>query len=222
VSHRDKETYEAEDAQGTGQRLLEFFTTEVSLANYARGGRAINGFKEDGFWASILENGNPGDVVLIQFGINDRSDVPDAEDFKNYLRDYTNEAREKQLIPIFVTPIARGNSSDGVFSRNYVKYCDAKIEIGAEMDVPVIDLQTEMVDWFNEIGADRVQPDIMRDNIHPGSLGAYHSARIIADWFSKSNVVPMRDYVITEKLDPNVPPTEDGWNPRDNYIPTPP
>jgi lysophospholipase L1-like esterase len=164
-----------------------------------------------------LSGTQPGDVILIQFGINDRGDVPDKEDFKNYLRRYTREARAKQAIPVFVTPTPRFQHKNGVFTNAFVKYCDAKFEVGKEMGVTVIDLQKKGLNFYTEIGPERVSKEMMRDTLHPIKDGAYHLARLLAEGISESNLVPLRDYVISEKLDSNTPQMTDGWNPRSGY-----
>jgi len=203
--------------QGVGQRLPEFLNDEVSVANYAKGGRAISGFEKDGFWNDILNQAKPGDVILIQFGINDRGDVPNKEVFKDYLRSYTKEARAKQAIPVFVTPTPRNQHRNGVFTNAFQKYCDAKFEIGEEMDVTVIDLQSKGRDYFSNIGPGRVSDDMMIDTLHLGIQGAYHMARLLAEGISESKLSPLRDQIFLDKLDPNLPPSEDGWVPRKGY-----
>jgi len=53
--------------------------------------------------------------------------------------------------------------------------------------------------------------------LHPIKDGAFHLARLLAEGIYESNLVPLKNYVITERLDSSHPQTVDGWNPRVGY-----
>ena len=57
--------------RGWGEMLQEFFTSDVRVINYARGGRSSRSFTEEGLWDKVKSNLNPGDYVFIQFAHND-------------------------------------------------------------------------------------------------------------------------------------------------------
>ena len=205
------------DQQGVGQRLPEFLMNDVSVANYAKGGRSIRTFKTEGFWGDILDAVQAGDVIFIEFGINDRSDVPDKSVFKDYLRDYVKDARAKHAIPVFVTPTPRNQHKNGVYTNAFTKYCEAKEEVAKELSVPLIDLQTLGRDYYTKIGVDKVTNVMMKDTLHLRSPGAYQMARLLAKGLSESNLYPLRNKVIQENLDEDRQPEVDGWNPRTGY-----
>lgn len=212
--------YESNDAmqQGVGQRLPEFFANNVSVANYARGGRAISSFLNEGIWGNILKAVRPGDYVLIQFGINDRGDVPDKEVFKNYLRTYVADARQREAIPVFVTPTPRLQyDGEGVFTNAFTKYCEAKLEVGAELGVTVIDLQSKGRNFYTEIGPSEVESKMMIDSLHLRVLGAYHMARLVAEGIAESKLSPLNTYVLGGRLDSKLTPVATGWSPRAGY-----
>lgn len=47
--------------RGWGEMLQEFFSKEVQVINYARGGRSSRSFWEEGRWDKVKENISPGD-----------------------------------------------------------------------------------------------------------------------------------------------------------------
>ena len=207
----------ASNQQGVGQRLPEFLIKDVSIANYAKGGRAITSFKSDGFWGDIISNVRSGDVILIQFGINDRGDVPDIEVFKEYLRQYVKDARAKNAVPVFVTPTPRNQHKNGVYTNAFTKYCDAKAEVAKELNVTLLDLQTKGREFYTEIGVNEVTNVMMKDALHLLKPGAYHMARLLAESIAESPLYPLRNKVITENLEVDRKPEVDGWKPRAVY-----
>ena len=60
--------------RGWGEMLQEFFTSDVRIINYARGGRSSRSFTEEGLWDKVKSNLNPGDYVFIQFAHNDEKE----------------------------------------------------------------------------------------------------------------------------------------------------
>ncbi len=58
--------------QGWGVPFADYFDpTKVNVANRARGGRSSRTFIAEGSWDKLLAEVKPGDIVLIQFGVND-------------------------------------------------------------------------------------------------------------------------------------------------------
>ena len=47
--------------RGWGEMLQEFFSKEVQVINYARGGRSSRSFWKEGRWDKVKENISPGD-----------------------------------------------------------------------------------------------------------------------------------------------------------------
>ena len=87
-------------------------TDSVIVDDRARGGRSTSSFFEEGRWSEIYSQLQPGDVVMIQFGHNDAS-VTKGEryislpGYKEFLRLYVNQSREKGAVPVLMTPVAR-------------------------------------------------------------------------------------------------------------------
>ena len=53
--------------RGWGEMLQEFFTSDVRIINYARGGRSSRSFTEEGLWDKVKSNLNPGDYVCLLY-----------------------------------------------------------------------------------------------------------------------------------------------------------
>jgi lysophospholipase L1-like esterase len=197
--------------QGWGQRLAEFLTENVKIENRALGGRAIVQFyTESRSFPQIMKDIKPGDYVFIAFGINDRGDVPDQNVFRDYLKKYITETRAKQGIPVIVTPTPRQQHENGVFTNAFAKYCESDFIVGEATGTPVIDLQTKGLNFFTQIGPDKVKSEMMIDALHYKQLGAYHMARLVAEGLSEITL-PLSQAVIKANLDPARTPTKDGW-----------
>jgi lysophospholipase L1-like esterase len=58
--------------QGWGQRISEFFTSDVTFVNKAIGGRSSKSFVDEGRLDEVLSLIQEDDYMFIQWGINDR------------------------------------------------------------------------------------------------------------------------------------------------------
>jgi lysophospholipase L1-like esterase len=67
-----------ETQQGWGVPLADYFdATKVNVANRARGGRSSRTYVTEGTWDQLVADVKAGDVVLIQFGVNDGGAIND-------------------------------------------------------------------------------------------------------------------------------------------------
>ena len=194
--------------QGWGQRLQEFFTSDVIVVNKAIGGESSKSFADQGHLAEIVALLKTGDYLFAQWGINDRSVAgPDratdpATTFRTYLKQYIDGARGKNAIPVLITPTPRHQYSGGVFQNGFPEYCAAIIAVGAETNTPVIDLQSEGLAYYTSIGDAQVKATIIlngSDTLHFNAEGAYQMARLVALGVQALNL-PISQYVIQSKL----------------------
>jgi lysophospholipase L1-like esterase len=207
-------TYTAAQApqQGWGQRIQEFFTSDVTIVNKAIGGESSKSFVDQGHLAEILAVIQPGDYLFAQWGINDRSVAgPDratdpATTFRTYLKQYIDGARGKNAIPILVTPTPRLQYSDGVFQNGFAAYCDAIKAVGVETNTSVIDLQSMGLAYYTVLGYATVSTTIslnktgQPDVLHFQAQGAYEMARLVAEGVQALKL-PVSQFVIQAKLD---------------------
>lgn len=185
-------------------RLIRHLVSNDSAVVYdrARGGRSTRSFFEEGRWSEIYSQLSPGDLVLIQFGHNDAS-VNKGErytsipGYKEFLKLYVSQSREKGAIPILVTPVARNYPwKDGRLGNTHGVYPDAMKEVAAETGAYIIDLNSLSMEYFSEKGRDYVTvtyfmnlppgmyeayPDGTSDNTHFQPAGATAVAKLIFD-----------------------------------------
>ncbi|MBK8800461.1 MAG: rhamnogalacturonan acetylesterase [Fibrobacteres bacterium] len=195
---------------GWGQLLALYFKSgSVTVVNHAIGGRSSRSFIEDGHWATTLASLQPGDILMVQFGHNDRDfskeeRYTDTTDYKKYLAQYAREARAKGAHPIFVTPMNMntwtGTAVREVFTEAANNYRAAMIHAASDNKVPVLDLEKKsklLMDTlgqaylakFHFLGLDAGEyanfPDGLSDGTHFQELGALENARMLAEEISR-------------------------------------
>jgi lysophospholipase L1-like esterase len=177
-------------------------TDSVVVDDRARGGRSTRSFFEEGRWSEIYRSLKPGDVVMIQFGHNDAS-VSKGErytslpGYKEFLRLYVNQSREKGATPILITPVARNYPwEDGKLGNTHGDYPDGMRAVADELGVYLIDLSALSMEFFTDRGQDYVTttyfmnfppglyeayPEGSKDNTHFQPAGAVAVAALIFD-----------------------------------------
>ena len=182
---------------GWGQMLPCFFGPEVAVANHAESGRALFSFRSERRLDKILSTIRPGDYLFIQFGHNDQKDTsPGAGPFTSYSRDleeYIEKVRDKQAIPVLVTPMERRRWSEGTPQETLTDYAEAVRRVGAKLHVPVIDLHAMSLQFYKAMGQEGSKrafvhypansfPDQrakLEDDTHHNAYGAFELARCV-------------------------------------------
>ncbi|MBR1871173.1 MAG: hypothetical protein IJ802_05045 [Kiritimatiellae bacterium] len=191
--------------QGWGQALAVFMKDPGQLHNRAVGGRSARSFKNEGRWQKLVDDLKEGDWVVIAFGHNDAnkakaerySSVPD---YKEIMAGFVRDARAKNANVVFATsiPHAGGFSEDGE-GKMHVRggaagigpYVQATVELGAELGVPVLDLNKLACENLPQLGIKEALRLYMRiepgeyancpngksDKCHTRDTGAYFYAR---------------------------------------------
>ena len=151
---------------GWGQMLPELLTSQAKVVNGAVGGRTSRRFIFEGRLDDILKVIKPGDYLLLQFGTNDGNKTATysdgmpyylaPEDFKTYIAQYVTAARERQAIPVLVTPPPRrtcdASNDSKPFGNGTGAYATAMKEVGEKMGAAVVDLNQKTLDYLNSIG----------------------------------------------------------------------
>lgn len=174
----------------------------VMVDDRARGGRSTRTFFQEGRWRSVYENLKKDDLVLIQFGHNDASEnhpmrYVDIEGYKEFLRLYLSQTRQKGAHPIILTPVARNYPwENGHLQNVHGEYDQAAKDVAEEMDVMLIDLNQLSMDYFSEKGKEYVTknyfmnlpagkyeayPEGQDDNTHFQPAGAKAVAQLVFD-----------------------------------------
>lgn len=186
-------------------------TDSVVVDDRARGGRSTRTFFQEGRWRSVYESLQPGDLVLMQFGHNDAAEKKteryvNVEGYKEFLRLYVLQTRQKEAIPIILTPVNRNYPWDGdQMSSCHGEYELAAESIAEEMDVMLIDLTQRSIDQFVKVGRDyattnyfmnipaekyQAYPDGLSDNTHFQPEGAVAVAQCVFDGMKELNFKP--------------------------------
>lgn len=181
-------------------------TDSVFVDDRARGGRSTRTFFQEGRWRAVYENLKKGDIVIMQFGHNDAAKdkterYVDIEGYKEFLRLFVSQTREKGATPIILTPVARNFPwKDDVLNDVHGEYDKAPKDVAAEMQVDLIDLNKASRDFFTKKGKDFVSenyfmnlpagkyeayPEGQNDNTHFQTAGAIEVSRLVFEELQK-------------------------------------
>ncbi|MBW2961760.1 rhamnogalacturonan acetylesterase [Mesonia sp. JHPTF-M18] len=206
---------------GWGQVFQQFFvkdslaevkniiqTDSVIVDDRARGGRSTRTFFQEGRWRGVFEDLQENDIVIIQFGHNDAAEnkterYVNIEGYKEFLRLFVSQSREKGATPIILTPVARNYPwEDGHLQNVHGDYDQAPKDLAEEMQVELIDLNQLSMDYFSKKGKDFVTenyfmnlpagkyeayPDGQDDNTHFQPKGAEAIAQLVFNELKKIN-----------------------------------
>ncbi|TKC06730.1 rhamnogalacturonan acetylesterase [Pedobacter polaris] len=178
----------------------------VLIVDKARGGRSTRTFFEEGRWAEVYKALKTDDIVMMQFGHNDAAvDKPERyvniNGYKEFLRLYVNQTREKGAIPILITPVNRNYPwKDGKLANVHGEYPNAVKEVAKELNVKLIDLTQLSIDAFTSKGQADVTtkyfmnfdkglyqgyPNGQKDNTHFQKEGAIAVAQLVFNAMKK-------------------------------------
>lgn len=145
--------------RGIGQDFSHFWNADfVNVVNVGKGGTYAMGYYNS-FWPEVKSKLSPGDFVIIQFGINDRS-YSNENDFVTATTAMAQEALEKGAHPIIINPVRRSdfrfsNSAVGVHDSIYESYHGYPVrarEIAANLNIPLIDMDTLSRNYLLSVG----------------------------------------------------------------------
>lgn len=174
---------------GMSQALPLYLRDEVQVISLAKNGRSTKSFLDEGRFVPAQQGMEKGDFLFIQFGHNDEKDDParhtDADgSFRDNLRFFIREARNRGAHPVLITPIARrlfdeqGNFRPG----SHGAYPEAVRIVGTEENVPVADLTALTEAYLPQLGDEPSKPLFVwpKDNTHLKVEGAVKMAGFLA------------------------------------------
>jgi len=189
---------EAYPETGWGMPFKYFFDSTVVVDNRARNGRSTRSFISENLWQPVADNLKEGDYVFIQFGHNDESkDKGDRyttpEQYKSNLVKFITETREKKAVPVLLTPVSRRKFKEGKAQETHKEYSPLAIEVAAQQNVPLIDMDTKGRELYQKFGEEQSKllfvqlapgehpnyPEGKIDNTHFTELGARLIAQIV-------------------------------------------
>ncbi len=214
----DETTSESLNRYGWGMKLADKFNG-VTVNNLALSGRSSRSFLAENNYQTLCNSIGKGDYLIIQFGHNDEKtdeatypglgtfpgldfSTLDAEGKNSsgqysyewiLLNKYIKMAQDKGATAVICTPITRRSSTGEPYYQAHTSYQESLIALGAEYNVPVIDLTLKTTELYNQLYtnggadataalhcyADTAQSSI--DNTHLSNLGADYVAGFVAD-----------------------------------------
>ncbi|UKM66473.1 rhamnogalacturonan acetylesterase [Flavobacteriaceae bacterium GSB9] len=183
-------------------------TDSALVDDRARGGRSTRTFFQEGRWRAVYENLRKNDIVIMQFGHNDAAEnkterYVNIEGYKEFLRLFVSQTRQKGAVPIILTPVARNYPwKDGKLEDVHGAYDLAPKDVAEEMDVYLIDLNLKSREFFTIKGKDFVSenyfmnlpagkyeayPDGADDNTHFQTKGGIEVARLVFEGLKEIN-----------------------------------
>lgn len=202
-------TYQPEQAPITGWgQVIGEILPEAAFVNHSIGGRSSKSFLSEGRFVTVEKALQKGDIVLIQFGHNDGSDLvwrhTEADTaFVNNLCIFVDTARLHGAIPVLLTHTPCNWWKDGAFPGHPGAYAPAIRRLAAARGVPLIDVLAEGEKRIREMGETaasalfmNVEPGLYpaypagsKDNVHTQRAGAEAFARIVADGLQRLGLV---------------------------------
>ena len=163
---------------GWGQMLSAYLGEAMAVSNHAHSGLTTESFRSEGHYAILHERIGAGDLCLIQFGHNDQKLMHLLAEggYRENLIRYIEELREKQAVPVLVTPLARNSwrGGDGAYNDLLEDYARVCIELGEILHVPVLDLHKKSMAFVKAQGRESAKRFFFpSDYTHSNDYGAY-------------------------------------------------
>ena len=193
---------------GWGAEIIPLFDpAKITVHNEGRGGRSSRSYIEEGLWAKIKEQLQPGDFVILQFGHNDAANsqnYPDRTTVKGsgdetqeiespvthqketlhtygwYLRQYVKDVQAKGATAIICSPVPRNQWADGKIKRGFDGYAQWAADAAKASGALFIDLNTLSANRFDALGEPAAR-SYFNDNQHTTKPGAKLNAQAVVE-----------------------------------------
>lgn len=165
--------------------ITAYLNNSVAVSNHAHSGLTTETFRHQNHYSIIERYIRPGDYCFFQFGHNDQK-CPNLQAYGGYKENlvrYVKEIRAKGAFPLILTPIARNTwkGSDGTYNDLLKDNAAVCIQLGKDMDVPVVDLHTVSMEWIKKTGRDPASAFYYpNDSTHSNDYGGYLAAGMVA------------------------------------------
>lgn len=214
-----------------GQMIPRFFKQDVVVANYAESGEALKSFESEKRLDKISSLMKQGDYLFIEFTHNDQkpgsAHVDAFTTYKEELKKFIQEARERGAIPVLVTSMHRRRfDENGKIINTLEDYPEAMRQTAKEEHVFLIDLNAMSKELYEAIGVEDSkkafvhypantypgQQKALEDNTHFNNYGAYELAKCIVEGI-KANIPDLAKYLDDglPHFDPNHPDAVKDW-----------
>ncbi len=211
--------------QGWGTPIAEFFdTTRIKIENRARGGRSSRTFLTEGLWQQVLDQLQPGDFVLMQFGHNDGGAINDdsrargsirgtgeevetiynlltkqhefVHSFGWYMRRYIADTKSKGATPIVLSLVARNIFKDGKVERGSSSYGKWARESAEAGGAFFIDLNELTARRYEQVGSEMTKSlYFLEDHTHTTPTGARVNAALVVKGVKALKDCPLAAFI---------------------------
>jgi len=222
-----------------GQMLPRFFKRGVAIANHAESGETLMAFMGEKRLDKIMSTIKAGDYLFIQFTHNDqkpgRNHVDAFTGYKQYLKLFMDDARNKGATPVLVTSMNRRNfDKDGKVVNTLGDYPQAMRQEAAQEHVALIDLNAMSKEFYEALGPENSkkafvqypagtfpgQTAELKDNTHFNDYGAYELAKCIVKGIEE-NKLGLAKFLVSAlaPFNPSHPDPREDWSlPVDPFI----
>lgn len=177
--------------RGWGQLFRERVKEPERIVNHAVNGRSSKNFQDEGRWAHLLGQLQPGDYVLIQFGHNDAK-IDDPKRYaaahgayRDNLRLFVREVRAKGATPLLATSLVRREfDPQGQLKDTHGDYPVVMRSVAAEMDVPLLDMHRASSVLLEALGPEQARPLFLK--ALPGEYARYPAGKQDNTHFSEA------------------------------------
>jgi rhamnogalacturonan acetylesterase len=200
-----------------------FDTVRIHVQNLAIGGRSSRTFITDGRWDRILQQLQPGDFVIMQFGHNDAGPLDDTARARGtikgigedsvtiynpirkmnevvhsygwYMRKYINDTKAKGAVPIVCSPVPRNNFKAGKTERVNESYGKWASAVASANGAFFIPLNDLIADRYDALGADSVKHFFPGDHTHPNKEGSELNADMVVKGIKDLRKCKLKKYL---------------------------
>jgi lysophospholipase L1-like esterase len=203
---------------GWGMPFNHFWNENLTVVNKAKNGRSTKTFMSEGLWKQIMDEASAGDYVFIQFGHNDEvkskvNSYTTPDEFTGNLKKYIGDAREKKMIPVLLTPVARRKfDATGKIEQTHLEYAALVRKVAAEEKLLFIDLDAKSMELYQQFGVENSKllfcqlkpgehpnyPEGKDDNTHFNELGARLIAQLVLKEI-RTTIPDLLNYITTKK-----------------------
>jgi lysophospholipase L1-like esterase len=203
-----------------GQMLTRFFKPGIAIANHAESGESLKSSLGARRLDKVLSLMKPGDYLFIQYGHNDEKERGDGvgafTSYKDDLKRFVAEARNRGGIPVLITPVQRRTfDTGGKITNSHGDYPEAVRQAAREEKVPLIDLNAMSKSFYEALGSEASkQAFAPGDGTHHNSYGSYELAKCIVEGI-KAGKLGISKYLLDDLLpfDPSHPDPIEGAAP---------
>lgn len=170
---------------GWGQMLTCYLNDQVAVSNHAHSGLTTQSFRTEGHYAVVEQYRKAGDYCFFQFGHNDQKlmELKASGGYRENMLRYIRECRERQCLPVLITPMARNSwkGNGGGYNDLLAEYARVCEEVGSQTGTPVIDLHRRSMELVMEKGLEESRTLFYPgDYTHSNDYGAYRMAGYVA------------------------------------------